>query len=188
MPGGPQPWFAAQRFTLPLLCALVILPLSLPREIAFQKYTRYRAADRAAGQSHHWRPIFERWCEEEVGASGQNLLFGEEKEKSCQQQDPMGESVTVTPCFVVWLLAALVQTERDAQASSSLLPRGFQLKGSMAPVRSQGCPPVPPCAGPVDVPWRWEPRPTFFQQCPQAGVPSLFPVAEPDGALTWCQI
>ncbi|XP_003462017.1 solute carrier family 38 member 8 isoform X1 [Cavia porcellus] len=39
VPGGPQPWFAAQRFTLPLLCALVILPLSLPREIAFQKYT-----------------------------------------------------------------------------------------------------------------------------------------------------
>ncbi|KAM4833499.1 solute carrier family 38 member 8 isoform 2-T2 [Thomomys bottae] len=37
--GGPQPWFAAQRVTLPLLSMLVILPLSAPREIAFQKYT-----------------------------------------------------------------------------------------------------------------------------------------------------
>ncbi|XP_008250723.2 solute carrier family 38 member 8 isoform X1 [Oryctolagus cuniculus] len=34
-----QPWYADQRFTLPLLSALVILPLSAPREIAFQKYT-----------------------------------------------------------------------------------------------------------------------------------------------------
>ncbi|KAM6177468.1 solute carrier family 38 member 8 [Erethizon dorsatum] len=39
LPGGPQPWFATQRFMLPLLSALVILPLSVPREIAFQKYT-----------------------------------------------------------------------------------------------------------------------------------------------------
>ncbi|KFO35766.1 putative sodium-coupled neutral amino acid transporter 8 isoform X2 [Fukomys damarensis] len=39
LPGVPQPWFTAQRFTLPLLCALLILPLSVPREIAFQKYT-----------------------------------------------------------------------------------------------------------------------------------------------------
>ncbi|XP_020023984.2 solute carrier family 38 member 8 [Castor canadensis] len=36
---GPQPWYATQRFTLPLLSVLVILPLSAPREIAFQKYT-----------------------------------------------------------------------------------------------------------------------------------------------------
>ncbi|XP_006152635.1 putative sodium-coupled neutral amino acid transporter 8 [Tupaia chinensis] len=41
LPGAPapQPWYADQRFTLPLLSALVILPLSAPREIAFQKYT-----------------------------------------------------------------------------------------------------------------------------------------------------
>nr|XP_044998263.1 putative sodium-coupled neutral amino acid transporter 8 isoform X3 [Jaculus jaculus] len=39
LPGAPQPWYATQRFTLPLLSALVILPLSGPREIAFQKYT-----------------------------------------------------------------------------------------------------------------------------------------------------
>ncbi|XP_021112310.1 putative sodium-coupled neutral amino acid transporter 8 [Heterocephalus glaber] len=39
LPGIPQPWFTAQRFTLPLLSTLVILPLSVPREIAFQKYT-----------------------------------------------------------------------------------------------------------------------------------------------------
>ncbi|XP_042527395.1 putative sodium-coupled neutral amino acid transporter 8 [Dipodomys spectabilis] len=37
--GDPQPWYATQRFTLPLLSVLVILPLSAPREIAFQKYT-----------------------------------------------------------------------------------------------------------------------------------------------------
>ncbi|XP_040838092.1 putative sodium-coupled neutral amino acid transporter 8 [Ochotona curzoniae] len=34
-----QPWYVDQRFTLPLLSALIILPLSSPREIAFQKYT-----------------------------------------------------------------------------------------------------------------------------------------------------
>lgn len=39
-PPAPQPWYADQRFTLPLLSVLVILPLSAPREIAFQKYTR----------------------------------------------------------------------------------------------------------------------------------------------------
>uniref|UniRef100_A0A452QLC9 Solute carrier family 38 member 8 n=1 Tax=Ursus americanus TaxID=9643 RepID=A0A452QLC9_URSAM len=39
VPPAPQPWYADQRFTLPLLSALVILPLSVPREIGFQKYT-----------------------------------------------------------------------------------------------------------------------------------------------------
>ncbi|XP_044932292.1 putative sodium-coupled neutral amino acid transporter 8 [Mustela putorius furo] len=42
LPSAPpalQPWYAEQRFTLPLLSALVILPLSAPREIGFQKYT-----------------------------------------------------------------------------------------------------------------------------------------------------
>uniref|UniRef100_A0A8C8YT59 Solute carrier family 38 member 8 n=1 Tax=Prolemur simus TaxID=1328070 RepID=A0A8C8YT59_PROSS len=38
-PLAPRPWYADQRFTLPLLCALLILPLSAPREIAFQKHT-----------------------------------------------------------------------------------------------------------------------------------------------------
>ncbi|XP_048210994.1 putative sodium-coupled neutral amino acid transporter 8 [Perognathus longimembris pacificus] len=37
--GTPPPWYAAQRFTLPLVATLLILPLSAPREIAFQKYT-----------------------------------------------------------------------------------------------------------------------------------------------------
>eukprot|EP00075_Anas_platyrhynchos_P032918 XP_027322171.1 putative sodium-coupled neutral amino acid transporter 8 [Anas platyrhynchos] len=36
--GGP-PWYADQRFTLPALCILVIFPLSVPREIGFQKYS-----------------------------------------------------------------------------------------------------------------------------------------------------
>ncbi|XP_006888941.1 PREDICTED: putative sodium-coupled neutral amino acid transporter 8 [Elephantulus edwardii] len=41
LPGAltPQPWYTDQRFTLTLLCTLVILPLSAPREISFQKYT-----------------------------------------------------------------------------------------------------------------------------------------------------
>ncbi|GAB5582528.1 putative sodium-coupled neutral amino acid transporter 7 isoform X1 [Prionailurus iriomotensis] len=38
-PPAPQPWCVDQRLTLPLLSALVILPLSVPREIGFQKYT-----------------------------------------------------------------------------------------------------------------------------------------------------
>ncbi|XP_027474885.1 putative sodium-coupled neutral amino acid transporter 8 [Zalophus californianus] len=39
LPSALQPWYAEQRFTLSLLSALVILPLSAPREIGFQKYT-----------------------------------------------------------------------------------------------------------------------------------------------------
>ncbi|XP_046536330.1 putative sodium-coupled neutral amino acid transporter 8 isoform X2 [Equus quagga] len=38
-PPAPQPWYVDQRFTLTLLSVLVILPLSAPREIGFQKYT-----------------------------------------------------------------------------------------------------------------------------------------------------
>nr|XP_010978843.1 putative sodium-coupled neutral amino acid transporter 8 [Camelus dromedarius] len=38
-PPAPQPWYTDQRFTLTLLSGLVILPLSVPREIGFQKYT-----------------------------------------------------------------------------------------------------------------------------------------------------
>uniref|UniRef100_A0A670IN59 Solute carrier family 38 member 8 n=1 Tax=Podarcis muralis TaxID=64176 RepID=A0A670IN59_PODMU len=34
-----QHWFTDHRFTLSALCALVIFPLSIPREIGFQKYT-----------------------------------------------------------------------------------------------------------------------------------------------------
>ncbi|NXX50673.1 S38A6 protein, partial [Tricholaema leucomelas] len=33
------PWYMDQRFTLPALCVLVIFPLSVPREIGFQKYS-----------------------------------------------------------------------------------------------------------------------------------------------------
>lgn len=40
-PPAPQPWYVDQRLTLSLLSMLVILPLSVPREIGFQKYTRY---------------------------------------------------------------------------------------------------------------------------------------------------
>ena len=39
-PPALPPWYAEPRFTLSLLSALVILPLSAPREIGFQKYTR----------------------------------------------------------------------------------------------------------------------------------------------------
>ncbi|XP_063190323.1 solute carrier family 38 member 8 isoform X1 [Chroicocephalus ridibundus] len=39
--GAPPlpPWYADQRFTLSALCILVIFPLSVPREIGFQKYS-----------------------------------------------------------------------------------------------------------------------------------------------------
>ncbi|KAK2530089.1 Slc38a8 [Columba guinea] len=39
--GAPStpPWYADQRFTLSALCVLVIFPLSVPREIGFQKYS-----------------------------------------------------------------------------------------------------------------------------------------------------
>ncbi|XP_033373140.1 putative sodium-coupled neutral amino acid transporter 8 isoform X1 [Parus major] len=39
--GVPQlpPWYVDQRFTLSALCVLVIFPLSVPREIGFQKYS-----------------------------------------------------------------------------------------------------------------------------------------------------
>ncbi|XP_019599264.2 solute carrier family 38 member 8 [Rhinolophus sinicus] len=42
LPSAPpalQPWYTDQRFSLTLLSVLVILPLSAPREIGFQKYT-----------------------------------------------------------------------------------------------------------------------------------------------------
>ncbi|XP_075289770.1 solute carrier family 38 member 8 isoform X6 [Opisthocomus hoazin] len=35
----PPPWYADQRFTLSALCVFVIFPLSVPREIGFQKYS-----------------------------------------------------------------------------------------------------------------------------------------------------
>ncbi|XP_020949394.1 putative sodium-coupled neutral amino acid transporter 8 isoform X1 [Sus scrofa] len=38
-PPAPPPWYTDQRFTLTLLSLLLILPLSAPREIGFQKYT-----------------------------------------------------------------------------------------------------------------------------------------------------
>uniref|UniRef100_A0A8C3Y6P2 Solute carrier family 38 member 8 n=1 Tax=Catharus ustulatus TaxID=91951 RepID=A0A8C3Y6P2_CATUS len=39
--GAPQlpPWYVDQRFTLSALCVLVIFPLSVPKEIGFQKYS-----------------------------------------------------------------------------------------------------------------------------------------------------
>uniref|UniRef100_A0A8D2MVF0 Amino acid transporter transmembrane domain-containing protein n=1 Tax=Zonotrichia albicollis TaxID=44394 RepID=A0A8D2MVF0_ZONAL len=39
--GAPQlpPWYVDQRFTLSALCVFVIFPLSVPREIGFQKYS-----------------------------------------------------------------------------------------------------------------------------------------------------
>ncbi|XP_075796443.1 solute carrier family 38 member 8 [Pelodiscus sinensis] len=38
-PSPPQHWYMDYRFTLTALCVLVIFPLSVPKEIAFQKYT-----------------------------------------------------------------------------------------------------------------------------------------------------
>ncbi|XP_036896200.1 putative sodium-coupled neutral amino acid transporter 8 isoform X2 [Sturnira hondurensis] len=44
LPGAPPalpPWYVDQRFTLTLLSMLVILPLSAPKEIGFQKFTSF---------------------------------------------------------------------------------------------------------------------------------------------------
>lgn len=35
-----RPWYADERLAMSLLCLVVILPLSIPKEISFQKYTR----------------------------------------------------------------------------------------------------------------------------------------------------
>lgn len=49
-PPALQPWYTDQRFTLTLLSVLVILPLSAPKEIGFQKYTRYALEVLPAGK------------------------------------------------------------------------------------------------------------------------------------------
>ncbi|XP_071069504.1 solute carrier family 38 member 8-like [Dasypus novemcinctus] len=41
LPGSPPPWYADQRVALTLLSALVLLPLSAPRELGSQKYTSF---------------------------------------------------------------------------------------------------------------------------------------------------
>lgn len=60
LPGAPlalPPWYVDQRFTLTLLSMVVILPLSAPREIGFQKFTRYVAADAPwLGSGFDWAP------------------------------------------------------------------------------------------------------------------------------------
>ncbi|XP_061324956.1 solute carrier family 38 member 8 isoform X3 [Pezoporus flaviventris] len=56
--GAPlsPPWYADQRFTLSALCVFVIFPLSVPKEIGFQKYSRYHL-----GYPHDvatpWHPV-----------------------------------------------------------------------------------------------------------------------------------
>uniref|UniRef100_A0A3Q2CH27 Solute carrier family 38 member 8b n=1 Tax=Cyprinodon variegatus TaxID=28743 RepID=A0A3Q2CH27_CYPVA len=39
----PYHWYTDQRFALFIMCLIIILPLSIPKEIAIQKYTRYSA-------------------------------------------------------------------------------------------------------------------------------------------------
>lgn len=36
-----SPWYADRKFTISLTAFLFILPLSIPREIGFQKYARF---------------------------------------------------------------------------------------------------------------------------------------------------
>lgn len=35
-------WYTDRRFTITLTSVLIILPLSIPKEISFQKYARYK--------------------------------------------------------------------------------------------------------------------------------------------------
>lgn len=37
----PYHWYTDQRFALFIMCLIIILPLSIPKEIGIQKYTRY---------------------------------------------------------------------------------------------------------------------------------------------------
>lgn len=37
----PYHWYTDQRFALFIMCLVIILPLSIPKEIGIQKYTRY---------------------------------------------------------------------------------------------------------------------------------------------------
>ena len=39
--GGGSPWYTDRKFTISLTAILFILPLSIPREIGFQKYARF---------------------------------------------------------------------------------------------------------------------------------------------------
>lgn len=39
----PYHWYTDQRFALFIMCLVIILPLSIPKEIGIQKYTRYTA-------------------------------------------------------------------------------------------------------------------------------------------------
>lgn len=36
----PYHWYTDQRFALFIMCLVIILPLSIPKEIGIQKYTR----------------------------------------------------------------------------------------------------------------------------------------------------
>lgn len=38
---GGSPWYTDRKFTISLTAFLFILPLSIPREIGFQKYARF---------------------------------------------------------------------------------------------------------------------------------------------------
>ncbi len=38
----PYHWYTDQRFALFMMCLIIILPLSIPKEIGIQKYTRYQ--------------------------------------------------------------------------------------------------------------------------------------------------
>ncbi|KAJ7312035.1 hypothetical protein JRQ81_006366, partial [Phrynocephalus forsythii] len=75
-----QHWFMDHRFTLSVLCLLVIFPLSIPREIGFQKYTSilgtlaacylmlvivvkyYLRTDHVAKHEHHRSPGVSSWA------------------------------------------------------------------------------------------------------------------------------
>lgn len=37
----PYHWYTDQRFALFVMCLIIILPLSIPKEIGIQKYTRF---------------------------------------------------------------------------------------------------------------------------------------------------
>uniref|UniRef100_A0ABM5EU03 Solute carrier family 38 member 8 isoform X1 n=1 Tax=Pogona vitticeps TaxID=103695 RepID=A0ABM5EU03_9SAUR len=94
-----QHWFMDHRFTLSILCILVIFPLSVPREIGFQKYTSiigtlaacylmlvtvvkyYLRTDHVAKHEHHRSPEVSSWAS--MSSVIPTICFGFQCHEAC---------------------------------------------------------------------------------------------------------
>lgn len=62
-------WYTDRKFTIVVTAVLVILPLSIPKEIAFQKYARYKQSSHSAYFFYHWR-----WTKKTIFALCDNVV------------------------------------------------------------------------------------------------------------------